>query len=441
MLPFDPLSLDRDLARGARAARAFCRDLRHDLARAEQEHPLEPVRWVAGKTTFEALAELPPSDPMRDALRRWVFALAIVRIAREPLLVASRSWHARTIRVERPEPALLDARDVVARLLRERSSDRRRLLLDALASDAPRIARAERDRDEAEGEIASRMGVGSLRAMRLPCDPEKVDELARLVLASTGDLARSTFSGGTLADGIARVVARDVEGSWPVHFARFVESAFAATPLAHGVPLDPGAFPAALGASSLARALARFGAAYARAAAPADAPFALAHDPTDVHPLRRGALFGALAADPTFLRRALGLSRDAARSASRALAATLLAAVRLEAARTLVGDARTGARDATDALAAALHLDVPLPLAHVLPRTEPRAPARLLAALLATGDRAAMIERFDEDWFRNPHGLRDLRERDGTLAPFTVDAVALREAPKALASSLEALLA
>ena len=55
-MAFDPFALDRDIARGARAARRFLRALRRDLPSAEMDHPLAPLRWVAGKTTFDEVS-------------------------------------------------------------------------------------------------------------------------------------------------------------------------------------------------------------------------------------------------------------------------------------------------------------------------------------------------------------------------------------------------
>jgi len=155
-------------------------------------------------------------------------------------------------------------------------------------------------------------------------------------------------------------------------------------PFLDGLELDLGPTPAPLGASSYARALARFGAAYARAAISTGRPFVLASDPSDVHPMRRGALFGSLLVDAVFLRRKLGLSRDAASRAARSVAATVLASVRLDAVRTLVDFATTSASAIEEAASDALNVHVPASLAGLLPRPDGRAPSRLLGVLLAT---------------------------------------------------------
>lgn len=442
MLSFDPFALDRDIARAARTARRFRRALREDPKRADEERPLERLRSVAGKTRFDEVSAMPEGDPMREPLRRWVFELALLRIAHEPILREARLWHEEIARIEQPEKLVTSPRELLARARRERIPAKRRGWIDALASVAPRMAQASKERDEALVEIASRMGVSDPWSMRLPQDRAFITQLARELLERTDDLASQLFGrAGDLSGWIELVLARDVRGSWPRSAGRFVEALFDRTPLVAGLSLDTGPMPEALGASSLIRALARFGAAHARAAAPRGRPFVLANDPSDLAPLRRGALFGSLLADPIFLRRSVGLSRDEAKEAGRILARTLLGALRLEAARTVAGDARTSPRDLEELFARALGIEWPPSLAHVLPRASFEAPARLLAGLLAASEREGLIDRFDEDWFRNPHALQYLREDDPGLNPADLDPKALGELPGRLSKALEALSA
>lgn len=438
MLPFDPLALDRDLSRGARASRHFLRALEHDLPLAEQDLPFAGIRWVSTKTTFDALSRLEASDPLRDPFRRWVFVLALVRIAREPLLLRARAFHEETIRLERPAPTQTSARDLILRILRERSLDARALWIEGLSQAAPRITSASRACQEAFVEIARRLGVDDPWSMWLGFEHREAQGLARDLLIETEDLAGQLF-GGTLSVSawLELALAREVKGSWPTRPERLLPSLFGGTPLWEGLDIQPGAMPEILGASSLVRAFARFGAAYAEAAAPRGGLFALRHDPRGLRPLRRGALFGSLLAEPVFLRRMLGLSRDEARQSARALARSLLGAVRLEAARTLSFTTAIG--DLEELHSVALHAAWPLSLASVLPRSSPWAPLRLVAALEAARDRAWLIDRFDEDWFRNPHALRHLREEDGTLAPAEVDPEALRKDLPAFTSILAEL--
>lgn len=443
--PVDLLSLDRDVGRAAGASGAWLRALRAAPAEGAELAPLEgALRWTSTRGTWAALHDAAPDGhPMRDPMRRWVLRLCLARIGRATIAAAEELRDAPRVRTETPEATTLSPRDAVRRALAERAEERRRAWLRALDGQVGALASAARARDEALAEIAARLGVADARALLLPCDPEAIARAAEETLAATADLAAARLGGcEDLAGLVSRTLAREVAGVWPAHLvARTLAAPFAGTALLEGVSLDLGPLPRALGAASWARALARFGAAWSRGAAPRSAPFVLAHDPTDARAHRRGALFGALVVDPAFLRHALGLSREAARSAARTLATTLLAAVRLEAARTLVGDARTPLAESSERLAAALGVHVPRGLAHVLPRDERRAPVRLLGALGAVADRAALVASHDEDWFRNPRALAALRGDEGTLADHAVDPASLDGAPRALARALEELAA
>src|SRR5205823_5153249 len=161
-----------------------------------------------------------------------------------------------------------------------------------------------------------------------------------------------------------------------------------------GLSVDLGPMPAPLGASSFARGLARFGSAYARAAvASGGGWFVQRSDPSELHPLRRGALFASLLIDPLFLRRKLGLSRDASREAARALATAALASMRLAASQTQVDFALAQAERIEEATSEALRVSVGQGLSGVLPRPDGFAGERLVAALLANDDRETLRDR------------------------------------------------
>jgi hypothetical protein len=129
----------------------------------------------------------------------------------------------------------------------------------------------------------------------------------------------------------------------------------------------------------------------------------------------------------------LGLGRDAARDQARGVARSLGLAVRLAAARALFRgllqlpeSARASRFE--EITAATLGAPIPPALAGVVPRLAPADATTLLGLLLGALDRRALIERFDEDWFRNPHAARAIREEDAAPAPF-------RRAPAALVAA------
>jgi hypothetical protein len=182
--------------------------------------------------------------------------------------------------------------------------------------------------------------------------------------------------------------------------------------------------PAALGAASFARALGAFGAALADAAAPR-MPFSTSRPPFDSRRHRRAGLFASLAADPVFAARALGLGRGGARDQARGVARAMLVTLRLDAARVLLRGAlesppQEGAPRFEEHTAAALGVPIPAALLGVVPRLAPEDAVRFAGSLVAATDRRALIDRFDEDWFRSPHAARAIREEDALPASSAV---------------------
>jgi len=100
------------------------------------------------------------------------------------------------------------------------------------------------------------------------------------------------------------------------------------------------------------------------------------------------------------------------------MAQSALLALRLDAARACVAcqsnaeDARQAhARSASNALQASLPDD----LAGVLPRYDPRAPARLAGALRAALIGRTLMQSHDEDWFDNPRAHEQVSSVDVTM--------------------------
>jgi hypothetical protein len=438
MEELDPSRLDRDIARAARAERAWRRLLRADAERAAADAWYEPVRHVTTRTTFAAVSELGPSDPLRDPFLRWIRRLALTRIAARPLVDAAMMRQRASTELEAPERGTVSARDLVHRALADREPVRRAMWLDALGAVAPAVLAAEKRVRESEVEIASRLGAPDASQF-VPWDREALAAEARALLARTADLASSLFgSCEDLSRLLGDLVARDVPGVWPrAPDARWLFDLFRGTPLLEGLSLDMGPTPRSLGASSFARGLARFGAAYARAAVLRGASFAAQSDPSDAHPMRRGALFASLLFDPLFLRKKLGMSRDAAEKIARRVAASAVAQRRLDATRTLFDFATAAPSEIEEAASDAFKVRVPREWAGVLPRPDERASAALAGVLSAIRDRDELRARFDEDWFANPRALAFLREIDASPRPFRLPAVTLAGAADALARSFE----
>jgi hypothetical protein len=438
MSELDPLTLDRDVARAARAERAWWRTLRVDASRAAAEVWYEPFRHVTTRTTFQEVAALPAGDPLRDPLLAWIHRLSLTRIAQMPTVALARARQEATLRLEEPEPGLHSVRAIVHRVLAERDRGRARAWLQALARDPPPLLAHQKTLREATQEITARLGVADPSSL-VPFDRASVQGEAEQFLRVTNDLAGSIAKDtGDLAALVAKLLARDVPGVWPTRpDARWLFEQFQTSPLLQGLTLDLGPTPAALGGASFARSLARFGTAYARSAVLGGAPFVAMSDASEVHPLRRGALFASLAADPVFLRRKVGLSRDASRAASRALVATFLVALRLGAAAATVDVVRDSPAAIGEIVEDTLKVPAPLELCGVFPRLHRKAAERFLASLLGFVDGVELASRFDEDWFRNPRGLLHLRELDAAPRPAKVSPATVRGAAAKLAQALE----
>jgi len=419
MEELDLQKLDRDIARAAQAARAWRRTLRTDAELAADQPWFEPVRYATTRATFAAVSELASENPLREPLMRWVHSLALMRIGGRFWVDVARAWQSPAIELDAPERGAFSARDIVHRALSDREPARARSWLDGLAGKAAPILSAEKRAREAQIEISTRLGITDPSSLAV-CDRDLLRSEGEHLLAKTGDLASSRFGPHQdLAGLLPALVARDVPGVWPTRVdARWLSDLFRATPLLQGISPDLGPTPSPLGASSFARGLARFGAAYARAAVVAGgAWFVQTSDPSDLHPLRRGALFAWLLLDPVFLRQKLGLSRDAARDTARILTTTALASVRLVAARSLVDLGLASARQIEETTNDALRVRVSIGLSGALPRPDACASERLLASLLSNDDRVALRNHFDEDWFCNPRALVYLREVDAALRP------------------------
>jgi hypothetical protein len=436
----DLLKLDKDVARAARAERAFWRTLRADARVAETEAWFEPLRHTTTRTTFQEVASLPESDPLRLPLLAWIRRLAVTRIARLPILALAKARQEPTLRLEEPEPGLHGVRSIVRRVLADPERARARAWLAGLGAAPSPLLDLEKTFREATQEITTRLGATD-PGIFTPFDRAIVAEESADFLRRTDDLASSLFSSAEdLAGLVGKLVARDVSGVWPTRpDARWLFDQFQGSPLLQGLTLDLGDTPASLGAASFARALARLGAAYARGAVLGSAPFVITSDPSDVHPLRRGALFAGLIADPLFLRKNLGMSRDAAAATARQLAATFLADLRVVAVTSTLDLNRASRGEIAEAFERALKVPMAPELSGAFPRLSMRAAERLAAALLARADTTLLRGEFDDDWFRNPRALHALRELDAAPRPALLPVESLRGTAAPLAQVLEAM--
>jgi hypothetical protein len=414
----DLRALDRDVARGVALLGEWRRALTKDPAGRADEEPLEPVRRVCGQSTWAALGGLHVStvdQPLCDALRQWVYYLLQARVGRIDDVAWERAA-AETVEVDLGEVrSRAGWRGAWRGAVAAPTAAAVRPWLAAGAELGPRLALVNSRRAARRVEVASRLGLAHPAAPLVGVPYAVLRETASQVLACTDELARAVLrdalrDDGGLAAVIVAVVARDAGEGWPSRLGAawlrdLLRPAFA------GGPLVLPALPPARGASSFARALAALGFAVRAARSSTAVPFALAHEPAFFAAHRLGFAVGALATDPVFYRRGLGLGARVAAAQSRALARTALFEARLDAMRILLGDdAAPAPRDLFEELTArSFGRSLDARLCGAWPAAREDEPARWLGLLDSVRLRGALRDRFDVDWFRNPRAWEDLR--------------------------------
>jgi hypothetical protein len=406
--PLDPLRLDRALAETHRRARGWLRRCRE--GRDLENDPFEITRWASGQSALRAVEELAPEDPLRAPLRRWVYRLLQLRVNHGTLVALAHERYARAVPLDGPDRVQAP----VATALRTAVGEPRRrdAWLHAFRGAADATAHAARGLEERRQEVASRLGLESPDVLESAC--AGATDLAEEWLAMTTD-AFAEHRPRSLAQWIAHASAEGADEGWP----RQLSSAslgpwFAGTDLFRSLDLDPGAFPPSVCAASTLRALARLGAAWVDAVAPVDQPFVIAHDALGLRRRRVGALFAALPLLPAFARRHMDVPKTKADDQLRLLYRAVLFESRALALRVLLRrSAFAGARRFCEAFEAeterALGCPLPGPLAGALFRLHEDDVSRFTGLMLAASDLRGLEDTHDEDWFRNPRAIDQLR--------------------------------
>jgi hypothetical protein len=444
----DLRALDRDVARGVALLAEWRATIAKDAAAAVDDAPLEPVRRVAGQSTWLALERLDASQadlPLRDALRQWVYYLLQARLDCAGVAAWARAA-AKMASVDLGEVRKSATwREAWRGAVAASSAPAARPWLEAAASLAPELASIDAHRASRRVEAARRLGLAHPWTPLVSAGPALLRETAERFLGATDDLWSAAVrdvlrDGGGAAAVLVAVTAREAGEGWPARLNAaslrdLLPRAFDEFPVALPV------LPTALGAASFARAMQILGFELRVARRSTSVPFALAREPAFVAAHRQGFVVGSLAADPVFQARALGLSRRASAAQARALARTALFEARLSAVRLLAGDdAAFAPRDLVDELTARL-FDRSLDPRFVgaWPRVRDDEPARWLALLQTRAARDSLRDRFDADWFRNPRAWQEMRE--ATLAREPVDEEGVRGGAAALAQAFEGALA
>lgn len=425
----DPLRLDREIARGADALRAHDRS----LARGEgwDDDPFVTTRMVAGRTAFLAVRDMPEVDPLRAPLERWVFRLAEQRINRvtRVRVIAERRLTEHV--VSEPERARITLSEMLRRGLA--SPKRREAWLGSFVGKSEPLGDAVAAHWERRQEVAERLelagpdlmeGVGANAplAARAWLDRTRDAFVAIKEERAAGSDSSSSKGSAGLAGLVSLGLAETAIEGWPRHLLpRTILDLFRETDFFRALDLDPGALPELFAPSSFLRALAQVGAAWVDATAPNDQPFVVAHDPYGLRRRTMGALFGTLPASSAFARRALGVDGARLVDHRRALSRALLVASRIAALRLVLrGPALSGRRAFREAFEGEAHRELgialPATAAGTVFQLHDDDAQRFAGLLLAARTAAALRDKNDEDWYRNPRTVEQLRD-EGKLSP------------------------
>jgi hypothetical protein len=397
MFAFDPFALDRALSAHAKRHHRWCEALRRGTAR---DHAFELLPDGISRDVARELAELGKSDPFAAAAARWMAFLLGEHATIEARLGVASAERKQSHALDFPERGTWSIADMVERMLVDGA--RRSGWLAALSSSSAELG-------------ARRLSLFELQNERRPARLEASAatlSAARDFLERTRD-AYAEVRVTSLPRFIELGLGSDVPGDFPATLtARRLADFFREGRLLDGLSPELGALPRVLGASSTLRGLSRFGRALHDAGA-RSGPFVMAHDPHAFRGQSYGHLFAFLPFHASFAERRLDVGRGRVTGYRRALARVLLLGARLHVGRALLAHA---AANGAAAYRAAFEEELPQALGFEL---DPRLAGALfvdesgvsaVAALFAASERDRLFtERHDEDWFRNPRCLEELR--------------------------------
>lgn len=359
---------------------------------------------------FRGISELPEHDPLRAPVRRWVYRLAEQRINHEVLTRLTRERRLLRHPQDAPRQVGLSIDEMLKRSLTD--APRREVWMRLLLECGRPASEVTVELWQRRSEIARRLGLSAPASIESPAT--NAHDLAVELAASLRERV-AELELRSLADYVEKALGQDVPGSWPGRLSpqRMLDY-FRDGALLSSLDLRAPPLPEALGAASFCRALGLLGAAWLEALAPTDQPFVVAHDPYGLQRHAAGALFSLLPLNARFLTRHLDVATHAVADVQRRLAQLWLLELMATAFRVQL---RRGALDGERAFREGFHelghrdltLTLPPELAGAIfaPGVEDE---QHLAGLLLGAQRAEqLLEAHDEDWFRNPRAIEQLR--------------------------------
>ncbi len=427
----DPFALDRSLAAYARLERRFRVALAEGTAR---DHAFEVLPPGFSKERLRELRR-ETGDPFERAAARWM-----ARLLLEHALIAERSavahaYFAEPRPIDEPEQGRFSVLALFERVLSD--APRRAGWLRALAAQGDEVGARRLASFEALALNARELGADSALA---PEPARVVREAGAWFVSATRDAVRE-LGMRSLSEWIGLGLGTDALGDWPVSLgAPRLGEWFREGRLLDGLSPELGAAPRMLGSSSGLRALSRFGSAVHDAGANPRRPFVIARDPYTLRSRSYGALFSLLPLHASFAERRLGVGRGRFSEFSRGLGRVLLLSacsevVRAELAFAAAEGASTYRRAFAEQLPERMGFEIPPRLAGVVFANE-QAPRGLAALFQAVERDRFLTERHDEDWFRNPRAIEELRGDFESVPETEPDATALQNGSRRLSKLL-----
>jgi hypothetical protein len=427
-----PFELDRELSHVVPRARAAYR-----AARTGRDVTLKVPEVLNDVETLDRLA-CDESDPIAAPLVRYLYWLALMQSALPREGARVRKYRLEFHALDQPLSGHFSWRELLGHALRD--ATRREALLDALYERGDDLRDAGSRLYEVRAELPS-FGERRREELELPC-PE-IAELAAAFLKTSAD-ASGSLELTSLADVLERGLATDAADGWPRQLSlRSLNDLLGSADWLSGLRLESTELPASLSAASFLRGLLRLGAAWSDALAPAQQPFCIAHDAFGLTRASCGALFAAMPLSPPFLQRQLGLGKERAVGHARALSQSALLFTRQLALRVLQAEpALAGPNALREAFlehaTSAFGFEAPPSAAGLLFRPRVSDAQRFAGVLLAAARAEELADDHDEDWFRNPRAIEQLRAEARVPPSTTCTADQLRAGARTWIGTLSA---
>lgn len=392
--------------------------------------------------TWHWLRELRAKDPLAPALEAW-----LLRLREQAAFSGRRAELTRAQRevpraITEPERTLLPLAQLLRLSLarpRERAAYLRSYFAAAATSEVGELVRRLWEERQV---FAESLGVS--------LDSCEVASTA-LAPAARSFVADSRAAFETLdihgpSELVTTLLAEPAAEGWPARLSpRSVLDLIGDATWTHGLRVRPFALPEARSASSFLLGLAQAGRAIGDAANAQRSPFVLG---TDVFDLRRntvGALLAMLPLSAAFATRRLGLAPNRVHDQQRALARAALADTRVAAFRValrelLCGSASRLQSELPELSQSMLGFELPYALCGVFIRVRPRDSQRFGGTLLAAQRYERLVQIHDEDWFRNPRAIAELRAELDEPASDAADEATLSAGRAAFLARVQAWL-